>query len=191
MTWRGRGGRGRSHRKPWLSPTRARHLQMSANLPDSARSHSSPHGRQQACGTTHTRRPGPLRLSEPRSGPSPATLGRVPPPQISPRSAKLAMFVPPTTRCLPRSCWLGRQSFVPGVAACAPVPRNWHEIKRLDHDPKLLPRNMPGKSGVKSDVMDALKSNALFQAKSSFKKAWERLLQLQDIAYADRSPRTR
>lgn len=49
------------------------------------------------------------------------------------------------------------------------------EIKRLRHDPKNLPKNQSGKSGIKKEVRDALNGNPLFDAKTAFDKAWERL----------------
>ena len=62
------------------------------------------------------------------------------------------------------------------------------EIERLCYDPKLLPRNIPGKSGVKSKVSNALKNNALFQGTTIFDKAWDRLLRGEEMAYAKRAP---
>lgn len=55
------------------------------------------------------------------------------------------------------------------------------EIKRLGHDHGSLPKNPGGKSGIKKEVRDALKSNPLFKANTAFDKAWERLQQQERI----------
>ena len=47
-------------------------------------------------------------------------------------------------------------------------------LVRLGHSPRALPRNTPGKSGVKAAAKSALKGNQLFTAKGAFDKAWER-----------------
>jgi hypothetical protein len=61
-------------------------------------------------------------------------------------------------------------------------------IERLGYDPKQLPRSNPRKPGVKSKVRDLLKGSPLFEAKSSFKKAWDELRANKDIADAKVSP---
>ncbi len=47
-------------------------------------------------------------------------------------------------------------------------------IRELGHSPQSLPRNIPGKSGVKAATRNALKGNQLFTANGAFDKAWER-----------------
>ena len=49
-------------------------------------------------------------------------------------------------------------------------------IRELSHDPKKLPKQKPGKSGVKAEVRQKLS----FSVKV-FDKAWERLRASQDI----------
>lgn len=56
------------------------------------------------------------------------------------------------------------------------------EIKRLRYNPKALPKNEAGKSGVKAAVRDALKQNPLFEGTKVFDKAWQRLRDLKEIA---------
>jgi hypothetical protein len=62
------------------------------------------------------------------------------------------------------------------------------EIKHLGHDPKHLPENMPGKRGVKAEVNNALKGNALFAGTTVFEKAWDRLRKEGAIANVEKYP---
>ena len=55
------------------------------------------------------------------------------------------------------------------------------EIKKQGYDPLALPKNSPGKSGVKAAVRTALAKNPLFTSKTVFDKAWERLTTSADI----------
>ena len=48
-------------------------------------------------------------------------------------------------------------------------------IKQLGFDPRSLPKNSPGKAGVKSDVHKHLINDELFLSKRIFDKAWEGL----------------
>jgi hypothetical protein len=58
-------------------------------------------------------------------------------------------------------------------------------IEELELDPKKLPRNLPGKSGVKALVRQKLKHNRMFTGPNVFKKAWERLAKNGDIIIID------
>lgn len=49
------------------------------------------------------------------------------------------------------------------------------EIRKLGHDPKNLPINNSGKEGIKAHVRTALEGCPLFEATTSFKKAWEQV----------------
>jgi len=55
------------------------------------------------------------------------------------------------------------------------------EIKKQGYDPLALPKNPPGKSGVKAAIREALFKNRLFTGQTVFKKAWERLTASGDI----------
>ncbi|CAN5873254.1 hypothetical protein BH11PSE12_BH11PSE12_20480 [soil metagenome] len=55
-------------------------------------------------------------------------------------------------------------------------------IKQAGYDPLALPKNEPGKPGVKSEIRDALNGNSLFVGTTVFRRAWERLRQFGDIA---------
>lgn len=56
------------------------------------------------------------------------------------------------------------------------------EITRLGHDPESLPRNQPGKAGVKSKVCSAICTQELFEgSKNKYDSAWERLRSKQLI----------
>lgn len=48
-------------------------------------------------------------------------------------------------------------------------------IRELDYDPKALPKNEPGRPGVKNKVFEKLQKHPLFNAKTALKKAWDRL----------------
>jgi hypothetical protein len=61
------------------------------------------------------------------------------------------------------------------------------KIEGLGHEPAKLPKNLPGKRGVKADVREALKDDDLFSGETVFDKAWERLLK-GDIAYVEKVP---
>ncbi len=56
-------------------------------------------------------------------------------------------------------------------------------IEQLNYSPKSLPRIIAGEGGVKAEVKDKLSASEIFSAKSSFKKAWERLAETKEIAY--------
>lgn len=56
------------------------------------------------------------------------------------------------------------------------------EIVRHEPDPKCLPKNAAGKSGVKAKVKNLLKNNPLFEGDTVFDKAWERLRKLGEVA---------
>lgn len=77
---------------------------------------------------------------------------------------------------------------MPKIGSTAPLQRQRHqesEILRVLHDlgydPKSLPKNEPGKKGVKADV----RSRLIFP-KGVFDKAWERLLE-GEISYSSES----
>lgn len=55
------------------------------------------------------------------------------------------------------------------------------EIQKLGHDSAQLPRNPPGKGGVKRDVRVKLGSHPAFSASTSFDRAWERLRKSGEI----------
>lgn len=50
-----------------------------------------------------------------------------------------------------------------------------HALVELGYTPESLPRNTPGKPGVKSRTRAALSGNPLFTAERAFDKAWEQL----------------
>jgi hypothetical protein len=56
-------------------------------------------------------------------------------------------------------------------------------IKKLGHDPKALPKNQPGRPGVKNAVRQQLSGSNLFVGKRVFDIAWERMSKAGDIAY--------
>lgn len=75
-----------------------------------------------------------------------------------------------------------RPKALPNLPAPSPVSRFsaqeaaiLAEIKRLGHDPFDLPRNPPGKRGIKAEVKDALGGSGVWSYKTAFKKAWDRL----------------
>lgn len=55
-------------------------------------------------------------------------------------------------------------------------------ISDLGYDPKQLPKNSPGKDGVKKQVRVRLAENSLFEGTTVFDRAWERLRKDGDIA---------
>ena len=55
-------------------------------------------------------------------------------------------------------------------------------IRDEGHDPLKLPKNEPGKPGIKAKVRKALKSNPIFTGATVFEKAWERLRNGNEIA---------
>jgi hypothetical protein len=57
------------------------------------------------------------------------------------------------------------------------------QIKALGHDPQRLPKNQPGKRGVKADVRAALHNNPLLKDGTKFSKCWERLTEFNDLKY--------
>lgn len=59
-------------------------------------------------------------------------------------------------------------------------------IERAGHDPKRLPKNTPGKPGVKKAIRDELKTQPLFKGGIKvFDHAWDRLRQSGNIVDAD------
>lgn len=58
-------------------------------------------------------------------------------------------------------------------------------IRQAGHDPLRLPRNEPGKPGIRSQVRKALNVDPMFNGTTVFKKAWERLSEYGDIAFTD------
>lgn len=56
-------------------------------------------------------------------------------------------------------------------------------IQQTGYSPLALPANESGKRGVKAVIREALDSDALFAGTTVFNKAWERLLQREEIAY--------
>lgn len=50
------------------------------------------------------------------------------------------------------------------------------EIRKQGFDPMALPRDLPGKAGVKAAVRESLKGSPLFEGATTFDKAWERLV---------------
>lgn len=55
------------------------------------------------------------------------------------------------------------------------------EIKKQGFDPLALPKNPPGKRGVKAAIRAAVKGNILFIGTTVFDDAWERLRKCGDI----------
>lgn len=56
-------------------------------------------------------------------------------------------------------------------------------IEELGFNRRSMPKNVPGKCGLKSKVEKALASSALFSAGKSFENAWGELLKRGDTAY--------
>ena len=54
-------------------------------------------------------------------------------------------------------------------------------LKTMALDPLALPKNQPGKPGVKAKMRTALKGDALFVGSTVFDKAWERLSSRREI----------
>jgi hypothetical protein len=78
---------------------------------------------------------------------------------------------------------------LPNLPAPSPVPRFFAqeeailvEIKKLGHDPLDLPRNPPGKRGIKAQVKDTLGGSGVWSGSTVFRKAWERLRAEKRIA---------
>ena len=59
------------------------------------------------------------------------------------------------------------------------------EIKNQGFDPLALPKNPPGKTGVKNSIRLALDGKGLFIGTTVFDRAWERLSSLGDIVIKD------
>ena len=57
------------------------------------------------------------------------------------------------------------------------------KIQELGYHPKQLPPYEVGKKGVRSELREVLKEHDLFQSKTGFSKAWERLLNDSAIKY--------
>jgi small-conductance mechanosensitive channel len=57
-------------------------------------------------------------------------------------------------------------------------------IKELGFDPTAFPPKAPGKRGVKSEVRDRLADLPLFENRSAFKNAWDRLRESNSIVDA-------
>lgn len=55
------------------------------------------------------------------------------------------------------------------------------QIKALGFNPAALPKNPPGKAGVKRDVREALSNDPLFTGATVFDKAWQRLRDNDEI----------
>jgi hypothetical protein len=55
------------------------------------------------------------------------------------------------------------------------------KLEELKYQPLALPKNKPGKSGVKAEVKQALGNTGIWQGKTIFKKAWDRLREDQRI----------
>lgn len=58
-------------------------------------------------------------------------------------------------------------------------------IRQAEHDPLRLPRNKPGKPGIKAQVYAAVKHDPIFTGSTVFDKAWLRLSGDGDIAFTD------
>ena len=56
------------------------------------------------------------------------------------------------------------------------------EIEKQGYDPLALPKNLPGRPGVKAAIRTALSQNSLFTGGTVFDKAWVRLTARADIA---------
>lgn len=57
------------------------------------------------------------------------------------------------------------------------------KLVELGYNPKALPPYESGKPGVRAEIRKTLSSSPLFEGKTTFKKAWERI-SVEDIAYA-------
>lgn len=60
------------------------------------------------------------------------------------------------------------------------------KIQELGYHPKELPSYINGNAGIKKEVREALKLNPLFEGKSVFNKAWDRLLKDCAISYQEK-----
>lgn len=56
-----------------------------------------------------------------------------------------------------------------------------NEIAKQGYDAKKLPKNEKGKRGVKSEINAALEKDTLFEGKTTFDKAWQRLRDHNEI----------
>lgn len=56
------------------------------------------------------------------------------------------------------------------------------ELRRKGYNPKSLPKNLPGKSGVKSEIRKALGTAGAWGGITVFDKAWQRLRDTGEIA---------
>lgn len=75
--------------------------------------------------------------------------------------------------------------FVPGLSPAPPPPPQKRQIqqedrildvlKALGFDPLKLPKEPPGRPGVKKQVRDRLANESIFRGGSIFDKAWDRL----------------
>lgn len=61
-----------------------------------------------------------------------------------------------------------------------------YEIKNQGHDPMALPKNKPGKRGIKRDVRDVLDGKGLFTGGTVFDRVWERLTEHKDIVIQEK-----
>ena len=55
------------------------------------------------------------------------------------------------------------------------------EIRKQGYDPLALPKNQPGKPGVKAAIRAAVRGNSMFIGTSIFDAAWERLTKTSEI----------
>lgn len=55
-------------------------------------------------------------------------------------------------------------------------------LRRKGYDPRRLPKNPPGKSGVRSEVRKALGAAGAWSGTTVFKRAWQRLRDAGEIA---------
>ena len=56
-------------------------------------------------------------------------------------------------------------------------------LRAATYDPKSLPKNEPGKPGVKAEIRAAVGGDGMWSGSTVFDKAWERLMRQRDIAY--------
>lgn len=59
-----------------------------------------------------------------------------------------------------------------------------NKIRSMGYEPKALPQNLAGKSGVKREIKRAVGSMGMWAGSTVFDKAWESLLRSGDIAYS-------
>ena len=79
-----------------------------------------------------------------------------------------------------------------GAAPAKPLQRNQaqseailHELKKQGYDPLALPKNPPGKPGVKAAVRKAIDGRGIFTGKTVFSKSWEHMRTAGEIADHD------